>query len=376
MAAVQLAFNPVTLPSCYRRSHPSLAYILHRNVRLNNSSNGRAEHSFNYMSTTRATVNSKPQAKLRETETLASVDEENVDMERSFHTLPSGLRLEVLTQKVSRNAGKKEKPMLVFVHGSYHAAWCWSVYWMPYFMSLGYECCAVSLTGQGGSDAPSQSMPELTIESHARDMAHFIAGNCEQPPVLIGHSFGGLMVQHYLSQMDAMGVEKSGYPQLSGAILICSVPPTGNSPVVKRFLTSRPIASIKVTLSLAAKMFTTSISMCRETFFSPTLAESEVVRYQSLMKGSSKVPLFNLRKLNDFLPIQPPGKGASLPILVVGAENDFILDRQAIDETAAQLGAKEVILPGIAHDVMLDTNWKDAADVLDSWMSAHVSMIE
>lgn len=86
--------------------------------------------------------------------------------------------------------------------------------------------------------------------------------------------------------------------------------------------------------------------------------------------------LFNIRKLNEFLPIQPPGKGVSLPILVVGAENDFILDRQAIDETAVQLGAKEVILPGIAHDVMLDTNWKDAADVLDSWMSAHVSTIE
>lgn len=376
MAAVQLAFKPLPFTSCHRHSHPPLAHILHRTFRGNKSSYERAEHSSNYLSTRRSIINSKPQAKLRESETLTSVDEEHGDVERSFHTLPSGLRLEVLTQKVSSNAGKKEKPMLVFVHGSYHAAWCWSVHWMPYFMSLGYECCAVSLAGQGGSDPPSQSMPELTLESHARDIAHLIACICEQPPVLIGHSFGGLMVQYYVSQMDAVDVEKRGYPKLSGAILICSVPPTGNSPVVKRFLTSRPIASIKVTLSLAAKMFTTSLSMCRETFFSPSLPESEVVRYQSLMKGSSKVPLFNIRKLNEFLPIQPPGKGVSLPILVVGAENDFILDRQAIDETAVQLGAKEVILPGIAHDVMLDTNWKDAADVLDSWMSAHVSTIE
>lgn len=150
-------------------------------------------------------------------------------------------------------------------------------------------------------------------------------------------------------------------------MLACSVPPTGNTAVVKRFLTSKPIASIKVTLSLAAKMFATSVPLCRETFFSPSMPEEEVARYQKLMKESSKVPLFDLRKLNSTLPVPSPVENHP-PVLVLGAQNDFILDKQGIEETASFLGAKEVIVPGIAHDVMLDVGWRDAAHVLQSWL--------
>jgi hypothetical protein len=157
------------------------------------------------------------------------------------------------------------------------------------------------------------------------------------------------------------------YPRLAGAVLACSVPPTGNTAVVKRFLMSKPVASIKVTLSLAAKMFATSVSLCRETFFSPSMLEKEVVHYQKLMKESSKLPLFDLRELNSSLPVPSPVMN-SPPILVVGAENDFILDKQGIEETAAFLGTKEVFVPGIAHDLMLDVGWRDAADVVNSWM--------
>ncbi|KAG0569225.1 hypothetical protein KC19_6G075000 [Ceratodon purpureus] len=292
---------------------------------------------------------------------------------QSWHSLPSGLRLEVLSLGAGGSVSQGKAP-LVFLHGSYHAAWCWAVHWMPYFASLGYDCYAVSLLGQGGSDTPVEPGPGGTIQSHARDVAHFISQRCERPPVLVGHSFGGLIVQYYLSQVstdDGVALDVGGwgepYPCLAGAVLACSVPPTGNTAVVKRFLMSKPVASIKVTLSLAAKMFATSVSLCRETFFSPSMPEKEVVQYQKLMKESSKVPLFDLRNLNSSLPVPSPVKN-SPPVLVIGAENDFILDKQGIEETASFLGTKEVIVPGIAHDVMLDMGWRDAADVLKSWM--------
>lgn len=290
---------------------------------------------------------------------------------QSWHALPSGLRLEVLSLGAGENSAQAKAP-IVFLHGSYHAAWCWAVHWLPYFASLGHDCYAVSLLGQGASDTPLESGPGGTIQSHARDVAHFISQRCARPPVLVGHSFGGLIVQYYLSQVSVDGVTSNcgwgePYPRLAGAVLACSVPPTGNTAVVKRFLMSKPVASIKVTLSLAAKMFATSVSLCRETFFSPSMPEKEVVQYQNLMKESSKVPLFDLRSLNSSLPVPSPVKN-SPPVLVVGAENDFILDKQGIEETASFLGTKEVMVPGIAHDVMLDMGWRDAADVLKSWM--------
>lgn len=74
---------------------------------------------------------------------------------RIFHKLPSGLKMEVIFQegqkiKVSPDE-KKEKsqnPPLVFVHGSFHAAWCWAEHWLPFFSQNGYDCYALSLLGQ------------------------------------------------------------------------------------------------------------------------------------------------------------------------------------------------------------------------------------
>ena len=70
---------------------------------------------------------------------------------RLFHELPSGLNMEVIVQKgvvVDEKKQRIENPPLVFVHGSYHAAWCWAEHWLPFFSAYGYDCYAVSLLGQ------------------------------------------------------------------------------------------------------------------------------------------------------------------------------------------------------------------------------------
>ncbi len=64
---------------------------------------------------------------------------------------------------------------------------------MPYFAARGFDTYALSLRGQGGSDREGLKVGG-TLQSHADDMASFIA-TLPAPPVLIGHSFGGLVVQ-------------------------------------------------------------------------------------------------------------------------------------------------------------------------------------
>lgn len=66
------------------------------------------------------------------------------------HRLPDGLSLEVLHQAAV--PGSAPRPPLVFIHGSYHAAWCWAEQFLPYFAAAGYNCYALSLRAQGGSD--------------------------------------------------------------------------------------------------------------------------------------------------------------------------------------------------------------------------------
>ncbi|XP_027928315.1 uncharacterized protein LOC114185028 isoform X2 [Vigna unguiculata] len=284
---------------------------------------------------------------------------------RNFHELPSGLSMEVIVQKGAEINKNVEYPPLVFVHGSYHAAWCWAEHWLPFFSSSGYDCYAVSLLGQGESDAPADSVAG-TLQTHARDVADFICRNIRSPPVLVGHSFGGLIIQYYISNLGSDNL-KDLFPQLKGAGLVCSVPPSGNSGIVWRYILSKPITAFKVTRSLAAKAFQTSLPLCKETFFSATMEDHVVKRYQELMKESSRMPLFDLRKLNASLPV-PPVSNCPFEILVLGAKDDFIVDVEGLEETAKFYGVSPVCVEAVAHDMMLDVAWERGAEVILSWL--------
>ncbi|KAJ6936230.1 hypothetical protein NC652_011075 [Populus alba x Populus x berolinensis] len=276
----------------------------------------------------------KPLAVLNKAYKMQAPYELKQGQTRLFHQLPSGLNMEVIEQKGcvladeenTRSPGNSEKnPPLVFVHGSYHAAWCWAEHWLPFFSGFGFDSYAVSLLGQGESDAPAGPVAG-SLQTHAGDVADFIQKKLMSPPVLLGHSFGGLIIQCYIANIrNKQTLEKKMlYPDLAGAVLVCSVPPSGNSGLVWRYLFSKPVAAFKVTRSLAAKAFQTDLALCKETFFTSTMEDHLVKRYQALMKESSRMPLFDLRKLNSSLPV-PSVLKSSIEVLVLGANGDFIV---------------------------------------------------
>lgn len=62
------------------------------------------------------------------------------------------------------------------------------------------------------------------MQSHADDLASVVAA-LPAPPVLVGHSFGGMLAEKYVGQMGRPGQQR---PPLAGLALLASVPPTGN----------------------------------------------------------------------------------------------------------------------------------------------------
>lgn len=94
---------------------------------------------------------------------------------------------------------------LIFVHGAWHAAWCWDEHFLDYFAARGYRALAVSLRGHGGS-ATSKPLRGLSIADYVEDV-RAVANTLPTLPVVIGHSVGGLIVQKYLeSQSVAVSV--------------------------------------------------------------------------------------------------------------------------------------------------------------------------
>jgi len=125
------------------------------------------------------------------------------DVVAGTHVTPDGVKLEVRSALPQLDAGAG-RPLL-FVHGSGHAAWCWSEYFLPYFAERGNTCYAISLRGQGASNLPPDAPKRgFSLSQHTQDPASFIS-TLPAPPVLVGHSFGGLASQMYLRDSARAG---------------------------------------------------------------------------------------------------------------------------------------------------------------------------
>jgi hypothetical protein len=79
-----------------------------------------------------------------------------------------------------------------------------------------------------------------TVASNAQDVAA-IAATLRSPPVLVGHSFGALILQQCLANAHA-GVD--GLTQVPGAALFGSPPPQGTNFV--RYVFNSPVMAYKV----------------------------------------------------------------------------------------------------------------------------------
>ena len=64
----------------------------------------------------------------------------------------------------------------------------------------------------------------------------------------------------------------------------------------------------------------------------------------------------------------PNGIKVRPSIFVLGAENDAIFPAADMLMTADRYKADLKVLPGLAHDMMLDTRWRDAADAIVRWL--------
>ena len=97
------------------------------------------------------------------------------------------MKLEILRCQPNRSV--VDPPPILFVHGSYCAAWIWAEKFMPYFAEQGFSCAAVSLRGHGGSEG---LLSWASLADYVDDVTSAVA-QMDSPPILVGHSMGGLV---------------------------------------------------------------------------------------------------------------------------------------------------------------------------------------
>jgi pimeloyl-ACP methyl ester carboxylesterase len=79
----------------------------------------------------------------------------------------------------------------VLVHGAWHGAWCWRRV-LPGLWRAGHRAFAVTLTGVG--ERAHQCAPGIRLQDHANDVCAVIEAEELQGCILVGHSYGGIVI--------------------------------------------------------------------------------------------------------------------------------------------------------------------------------------
>lgn len=239
-----------------------------------------------------------------------------------------------------------ETPLL-FQHGAWHGAWCWQL-WMDYFTSLGYETHAISLPGHGKSSMNKGIINSYSFKDYVETLAEQIE-TISPKPVVVGHSLGGAIVQKYLESH-----------QLPGAVLLATLPSGGMMPMTIRLLQRHPRAILAGFLKFDSKNWFSTPQLAQDLFLNPNTSV-DVVAFQKQLVSET---LQNLSLLTPFAKVNP----ARTPIFVIGAEKDVIFAVDEEQETAQKYDAKIAIIPDQAHNLMMESAWKQVADLIDGWI--------
>lgn len=247
-------------------------------------------------------------------------------------------------------------PPLLFLHGAYTAAWCWQEHFLPYFAAAGFHAAAVSFSGHGKSRHRDQ-LDHYSIDDYVNDAVE-AAATLPAPPVLIGHSMGGFVVQKYL--------EKHAAP---AAVLMCSVPPQGLASSAVSMFFGKP--SVLVDLNRLMTGGNVALDSLREALFAQPVPVDDLMRFYRLAQPESHralwdMMLFNLPHVGKVLAHLPQGRD---DLLVMGAALDIIIPASSVEMTARSYGVASQVLPGMGHGLMLEADWQQPAQVIIDWLA-------
>lgn len=261
--------------------------------------------------------------------------------------------LEILSNHVKDST---QPVNLLFVHGMCVGAWVWETYFLPYFAKKGYRACAVSLRGHGNSDGKG-GIRAFTLGQYTEDVKTAMA-QLPGPTVVVGHSFGGAVVQNLL--------RTGGKP--AGAVLMASVPPYGMVPASWRMFFENP----QLWMSLSSMMFSgpqaIDLKVVRKGMVSPDFPDAEFVKFISQLED---YPLMASMEIMSWPLLSLWPWHRRIPVMVMGAENDSFVPPTDIAMTAAYYGARSTVIPDMAHAIMLEPRWEQAADALTTWLTEH-----
>jgi pimeloyl-ACP methyl ester carboxylesterase len=260
---------------------------------------------------------------------------------------------------------------IVFVHGLWLHASSWQP-WMELFSAAGYAPVAPGWPGEPDTVAAARANPDAVagrgindVVDHYAQVIKGLGGGAK--PVVIGHSFGGVIAQKLLAQDLAVAAVAIDAAPIKGVLVL---PP---SALRVASVVLRSPANRRKSVSLTAKQFRYA--------FGNMVSESESTQlYEAWAIPSPGKPLFEAA-LANFVPNSPDKvdtrNSSRGPLLLVAGGNDHTVPA-AITRQTKKLYTKSTAVTdytefaGRGHSLALDSGWKDVGDAALAWVGSHL----
>lgn len=257
-------------------------------------------------------------------------------------------------------ANSSGKQPVVFVHGLWLLAESWNG-WRELFEAEGYSTVAVDWPADQGSYAEAHANADSLAGTSVADVADHVAeviGGLERKPVVIGHSFGGLLVQII-----------AGRGLAAATVTIDPAPSQGVLPL--------PFSSLKAAFPVLGNPlnYGRTVTLTFDEFrygFANAVSEDEARElYATMHTPAPGRALFQAAtaNFNPWAATKATKKNADRgPMLVVTGENDNIVPfamanaayKKQRKNTAAATELVEI--KGVGHSLIIDSSWTKVAD--------------
>ncbi len=258
---------------------------------------------------------------------------------------------------------------VVFVHGLWLHADSWGA-WVERFRAEGYAPVAPGWPGDAATIEETRSHPER-VAGHGVDdvVEHYarVIRELDVKPIVIGHSFGGLVVQRLLGDDLAAAAVAIDPASIKGVLIL----PISSLRVASVALLNP--ANKKRAIALTAKQF-------RYGFGNAISAAESAELHERWTIPSPGRPLFEAAAAN-FSPRSPAkvntDNAVRGPLLLTAGGKDHTAPPAITKATLKQYRKSPAVtdykeFPDRGHSLALDSGWHEVADFVLTWLGQHL----
>ena len=255
---------------------------------------------------------------------------------------------------------------VVFIHGLWLHASSWTP-WVDLFTEAGYAPVAPGWPGDPETVELARANPDSIAGHGIEEVTAHYAGLIKQlptPPVIIGHSFGGMIAEKLLGEDLGAAAVAIDAAQIKGVLPLPLSALRSTLPVFKN------PANAHRAVSLTAEQF-------RYSFGNAVPAEESDELYERWAIPAPGKPLFEAASAN-FSPHSPAkvdtansGRG---PLLLVMGGRDHTVPEAITKSTLKQYRGSDAVtelteFPDRGHSLTIDRGWRAVADECLSWLA-------